>query len=538
METTLTTPAPKRMAELHSALLKKSFEDVKILWGYNSRAITSYAGTFHDSLPATSTATEYQSIVDSLSSSDIILFGDFHTFRPTQETFVKIMQDFLNTHREHKIAIALEMNRVVDQNAIDSYLNDKLTEAEFLKKISYQKYWGFPWDHFRIIFEFARQTKTKIIGINARHGGESELHERDTLAAEQICQFRQNHSDLHLFCLVGEYHLAEPHLPAKILANTADTKLLRIFNNTDRFTHDTQTYDPSTAQYLQINANSYCILNAPSWLKWQSLNLWKNPHHDLTSVYADDEFDLDYHFYTISKQLDQFFETNLSDDNLKKFRIAPITDKQQLNNSPDERRIRLDGFSFLGSKLILSQLNHEYINEAAGQFLHLTGQPSPSPDQQDQAFYLRVFQYAAGVFTAKLLNPQQKMQCIQGMQTHLRDINQHHLKGHAKHRRHGEREAIRHQDWLQRRLSIHGGKFGKAPLVVYLTDEHLNYEISRCVGQITGLHLFHLYVNHYISHREVGQLLFHFPAQDIESLWQKMRSIFTKTSPQAFLNAA
>jgi len=62
------------------------------------------------------------------------------------------------------VAVGLEMFRTSSQDALDQWVNGRLSEKEF-QKVYYDN-WGFPWALYSMIFEFAREVKIPMVGLN------------------------------------------------------------------------------------------------------------------------------------------------------------------------------------------------------------------------------------------------------------------------------------------------------------------------------------------------------------------------------------
>ena len=284
----MTQSVNKRLADLFQSLHHQAFEEVKPYWGYSSPAISNYAAGFTENLPDQTHPTSYADLLASAANHQVVLFGDFHAFGNSQETFVKLISDFQKSYPDKKIAIGLEMNRASDQKSINDFLSGKINELTFLKQIEYQKHWGFLWDNFKPIFELAKETHAYIFGVNSDESNENDITARDKFTANQIKQYQSKHPEQTIFILIGEYHLAPKHLPQALKQASDEISTLSILCNTDKYSlaQDHLEYP----QYYSIENYGFCIVNSPSWLKWHSLNLWAEPKRkNLTRKNHEDE---------------------------------------------------------------------------------------------------------------------------------------------------------------------------------------------------------------------------------------------------------
>jgi uncharacterized iron-regulated protein len=97
-----------------------------------------------------------------LQGKKIVLVGEQHDRKGHHEAQLEIIKAL---HRSGTpVAIGLEMFRTSSQDALDQWVNGRLSEKEFQKV--YYGNWGFPWALYSMIFEFAREVKIPMVGLN------------------------------------------------------------------------------------------------------------------------------------------------------------------------------------------------------------------------------------------------------------------------------------------------------------------------------------------------------------------------------------
>ena len=86
-----------------------------------------------------------------------------------------------------RIILALEMLTPQHNAAVKKFLQGKISENSFLEAIGFEENWGFPWENYKALFDFAREHQIEIRGIN-HHGTfqNSSLKKRDQFAAKII----------------------------------------------------------------------------------------------------------------------------------------------------------------------------------------------------------------------------------------------------------------------------------------------------------------------------------------------------------------
>jgi len=235
--------------------------------------------------------------------SKFIFVGDFHTFDHCLKNLIRILKLLLS--RKKKVVLALEMISNQDFQLLDSFLNGHITELEFLQSINLGHSWKFPWTHYRSIFEFVKNNKNiEVIGVNTV----GSLDKRDAFCAELLADNWTNGQDKTFVVLYGEYHLAPnkiplklqkligPNIPILTLHQNLDTPYWKILKKNNTISHQ---------MVIQYEANEFCLLSSPPWMKYESMCYWYE------NLYDDPEFDL--HQYIIENGL-KLLSTNTIDN--------------------------------------------------------------------------------------------------------------------------------------------------------------------------------------------------------------------------------
>lgn len=131
----------------------------------------------------------YQSILDSISKTDVVLFGEFHN-NPISHWLQFELVSGLKADSIH-LVIGAEMFETDTQKALDLYLNDSINENEFRKKA---RVWSNYATDYKPVIEFAKSTSTPFVATNIprpyatkvyKEGGFSAL---DSLPAEEYAR--------------------------------------------------------------------------------------------------------------------------------------------------------------------------------------------------------------------------------------------------------------------------------------------------------------------------------------------------------------
>ena len=100
--------------------------------------------------------------VTRLKQNRIILVGEHHSNKKHHEAQVGVIRTLEETGI--KVAIGLEMFRSDSQQALDRWVSGDIGEEKFQQ--IYNDNWNYPWSAYRRIFEYAREEKIPLIGLN------------------------------------------------------------------------------------------------------------------------------------------------------------------------------------------------------------------------------------------------------------------------------------------------------------------------------------------------------------------------------------
>ncbi len=104
-------------------------------------------------------------LIDVVSSSKVIYIGETHDNLSVHQLQLKVIKDLFKKTKGH-IAIGMEMFQKRSQEKLDLFINGKISEKEFLRDV-WLPDWGFEYEYYRAIIEFAKAKKIKIIALNA-----------------------------------------------------------------------------------------------------------------------------------------------------------------------------------------------------------------------------------------------------------------------------------------------------------------------------------------------------------------------------------
>lgn len=562
----MTSPALTQLRQLQQTLYDKAYQEAHSIVAGSSRTILAYSIKFQRSLPKKFRRTTVANLNEAVRKRRFVLYGDFHTLRQSQRGLLRVVRNYIERQKNNKVVIALEMFKAIDQDFIDAYLAGKIPEQQFLDSVNYANDWGFPWPNFKMILDYAKAKKLPVIGINTENAGKDSLASRDRYAAGCLADAAEKYPEHKVFCLIGEYHLADQHLPKALAKELKRRKekndVLRILNNVDHYYFELQKQPANHAStdVLRMRPDFYCIMNSPPWMKWQSFSFWEELRHTGTvqvaesesdfdpdpdlDLYTEDSFDVDYQFLQFVKNLAGFLNLKIEDSTLESFHIhfsqdgdffQDLSQDDEMAKGDVERMIArsgVDGVYFVSKTktILLTYVSINNLAEAAGQYLHtlLTGLDDLSTGGADD-FYRRILKASVGMIASKILNPRRKCSELHHYRQFLKRQKGKKLTGPAALRTKTAEAVLRFDKWLGGRIA---GRDDAPPYAVpqkalVELDRKTNYELSREIGQMLGFNLY----KKVIANKEPASTirrLFKRQINDADVLWTEIVDLYRR----------
>ncbi|WP_008307892.1 ChaN family lipoprotein [Leptolyngbya sp. PCC 6406] len=123
---------------------------------------------------ATGSQVDFPALITALTAADIVYLGEIHDNPGDHQAQLAILQALHGQNPkiamvgdQPKVAIAMEMFQQPYQPVLDAYLAGEITLAELRQQSDYDQRWGYAWDDYAPILEFARQEGVPLIALNA-----------------------------------------------------------------------------------------------------------------------------------------------------------------------------------------------------------------------------------------------------------------------------------------------------------------------------------------------------------------------------------
>ena len=106
--------------------------------------------------------TSLSELIPEFDQQRIIIVGEHHANEQHHRAQLEVVRALVKSGA--KVAIGLEMFRSDSQSDLDRWVAGEIRDEAF-EKIYYDN-WTFPWDTYRVIFDYAREHRVPLVGLN------------------------------------------------------------------------------------------------------------------------------------------------------------------------------------------------------------------------------------------------------------------------------------------------------------------------------------------------------------------------------------
>lgn len=444
--------------------------------------------------------------------ADVVYVGDYHTLKLAQQGCEGLLEVAIQSGR--RVVLALELVEGRHQVTLNDFVEKRIDQATFLERIGHPYRGAFDiFPNFAPLIELAQTHGLKVLAIDKRARGPNSLEIRDTYAAGRIAAEAKAPDRPLVLVLMGQFHIAPKHLPAKVQARLkgVDRSQLVVYQNAEGIYWELARRGlADRTEAVQIRPNELCIVSASpvvcqqSFLDYLEAEMGDAPleSHRAGEVFRDLATSLarllgiDVRRSLHSVEVTTPGDLKLIERLTKRGRFRP-RELEQL------RRHVLSRESAYIPRARMAYLASLSLNHAAEEAAHFVrhaavGAALEKPRPRSQAFWARCLEEALGFFGSRLLNPARR--CTQlaewsalfaGGSPEQRDVSAFVLALKA--------------------AEAQGPKASKRLLP--LGDEHLFHAVSHALGYLLGEALFRAFDSGRLSKRELKALFFDpFPA--------------------------
>jgi hypothetical protein len=210
--------AERRLRELQSSLYESNERKIRGLVSTPRRFarddLDSYEHELLESIPVDWTPSTPGALRQAIRRSQIILVGDYHTLRQSQRGFLRVLRSV----GSRRLIVGLEFVAARYQRAVDQYMEGRIDDDTFLRRVEYKKSWPSyqVWPSFEPIFAYARRRDARVLALDCLPGECGTVFSRADFTAWRIAEMMRENPRHKIAVLMGETHLAPAHLPASL----------------------------------------------------------------------------------------------------------------------------------------------------------------------------------------------------------------------------------------------------------------------------------------------------------------------------------
>ena len=507
----------KSLIEIQKETFLELFQEIKEHRKHESPKITRYRKTYLEDVTEYESLSSKSELFEDLERARIIYCGDFHTLQRSQYSALKILR-FLVAQGK-KVFLGLELVPASKELLANAFVQGEVSEDTFLRKLDYEKVWGFPWANYQAFFHFARSSHVEILGLNADDPN-TELHKRDKIASERIFSALKD-PDAVIFCLYGDTHIAQKHIPEKVeklfqKSGKKKPKSVTIYQNSDEIYW--KLLDQKLAHQVdvvKVASHRYCILSSTPWIKWQSYQSWIDEHCGLLDEQEEEDTfgyyqtlpDFFHEIKEVSEDILQFLQENLL--NFDHLHIHTALDTKvmekigkyfdSLDDAPKKSIQKiLESEVIENRSVLIPDLGVIYLldfsrNRAAEKAAQWVATQLSNrlciyrcEFNEKEIFYRLILWEAIGYFGSKIINPKRKCNQYEDFRNYLEEIEGRRLNSFERDEKTIAKTVLKHHEYEVARKHTNVS----SPRGVYTLEPKLFFLSARSEGRILGDYLY------------------------------------------------
>lgn len=407
------------LAQIKRQVLQKLGPEVPELLYYRHRYRADFARPWRFS--------SMEKLRKEIINANVVIGADFHAFAQSQRMHLRLLRE---VSAKKKVALVLEALPCDKQKYFNDYVAGKISEKKFLKQVSWDENWGFPWENYKPLLDLIKENGGVIYGLRQPHV--NSLKKRDEMAGKIIAGIHKTHPGLLIYVVVGDFHLAPNHLPKSILRNFSAAKKPRVIrllqNSEELYFRVARRKRQHQVEVLRASADSYCILSSPPWVQWQSYLMYLEQAVD--SDMSSGEVDYTDGVASFVSFLARELRIDVRLDRMQVYTIEQFEKSAQLKKIGKRSVYRFIDLmisaerSFLLPRAQVLLLARASVNHAAflaGQYIHgqkcgLNRELANFPKD----FLAHIWHEAVGFFCSKLINHKRKTEQLEDIKQQLR----------------------------------------------------------------------------------------------------------------------
>ncbi|MEE9605742.1 MAG: ChaN family lipoprotein [Candidatus Scalindua sp.] len=114
---------------------------------------------------ATGEKITFAQLADSFDGARIVYVGEIHSNKESHEVQMQVLKEFYKRYGDN-IAIGMEMFKRPHQDVLDKWTVGTISEEDLLSSTDWWHEWGFDYDLYKDILDYARDNKIPLVALN------------------------------------------------------------------------------------------------------------------------------------------------------------------------------------------------------------------------------------------------------------------------------------------------------------------------------------------------------------------------------------
>ncbi len=420
----------QKWLHIRKELYRQTIEQVRFRLGRADGEIRRYMQGYQKEISRRWKVSHRDELFASIHQSQMIFLGDFHALHQSQKAHLRVIKN-INSNNHQPLVIAVECVESSSQKYLDQFIGGQLIEEEFLRKVLWSKNWGFPWQHYRALFLWARDKKIKMLALNLVNSKQRlTLKKRDHHMGKILVDYTQAQPSHRVIVVVGDLHLQTKSLIQIINKKNPKMQIVRIFQNAEQIYFSLLKKNlMNQIDVVRFARRDFCIISIAPWVKWQNYLLYLEHHYDLDLDEDDDVLDYSDHLVRYIRFLEADLGLEVSKNEVSVYTANDQGLWGQISTQYSREQRQLlelmieDDQSFYLPDLKIAYLARASVNHAAAlamQYLYFhLHKIEKFPFQFPNDFYRLIWLETISYFGSKLINPKRKTDTLSDMKSTL-----------------------------------------------------------------------------------------------------------------------
>ena len=384
---------------------------------HGTRGFARYRNEYRRAVGGFMHTTGFGALCDEVAAARVAYVADYHTLRLAQKTLVTLINGI--SPQVDNICLAVEFVDRRYQEELDLFMEGRIKESTFLKRIRYRESWPYDiWPNFRPVFELAQERGIPVAAID--DDSSLPLPMRDRRAAKVIAELARTYPDATIIVSAGQMHMAPSHLPAKvdlefIKAGLGSPERVIVYQNAEEIYWQLAQEGREEVEVVKVAPGEFCVNNTPPLVQQLSYLHWIHYDEELIEYTQ-----LERTVRSLIRDLARYLELDAGDaecrvrvlmpgdldlvDTLEESGMDPARQRQILRQVEAQESVCVPSLELI----YLATLSVNHAAEEAAHYLKHTVSRGAEPDEPRDLFYFLVLNEACAFFGSKIVNPKRK----------------------------------------------------------------------------------------------------------------------------------